>query len=147
MSDLTRAPSLSLLERTRDLATMSEDELKRLAAEAARDRDAQALWALLEAHLTLHGSAGSRVSRHTLEAYRRGLNRTGADDPLGGFRSVPGRGHDQGPYNRVLFNPVCHTSLSVGDYIVDETGSGFAVTPVGFAGAKPDNLESRTELA
>jgi integrase/recombinase XerC len=74
MSDLTRAPSLSLLERTRDLATLSEDELKRLATEAARDRDAEALWALLEAHLTLHGSAGSRVSRHTLEAYRRGLN-------------------------------------------------------------------------
>ena len=74
MTDLTRVPSLSLLERTRDLATMSEDELKRLAAEAARDRDAEALWALLEAHLTLHGSAGSRVSLHTLAAYRRGLN-------------------------------------------------------------------------
>lgn len=74
MTNLTRAPSLSLLERTRDLATMSEDELKRLAAEAARDRDAEALWALLEAHLTLHGSAGSRVSLHTLAAYRRGLN-------------------------------------------------------------------------
>ena len=29
MTDLTRAPSLSLLERTRDLATLSEDELKR----------------------------------------------------------------------------------------------------------------------
>ena len=74
MTDLSRAPSLSLLERTRDLATLSEDELKRLAAEAARDRDAEALWALLEAHLTLHGSAGSRVSLHTLAAYRRGLN-------------------------------------------------------------------------
>ena len=74
MSDLIRAPTLSLLERTRDLATLSEDELKRLAAEAARDRDAEALWALLEAHLTLHGSAGSRVSLHTLAAYRRGLN-------------------------------------------------------------------------
>ena len=73
MTDLTRAPTSSLLERTRDLATMSEDELKRLAAEAARDRDAEALWALTEAHLTLHGSAGSRVSRHTLNAYRRGL--------------------------------------------------------------------------
>ncbi len=74
MTDLTRAPSLSLLERTRDLATMSEPELRRLAAEAARDRDAEALWALTEAHLTLHGSAGSRVSLHTLTAYRRGLN-------------------------------------------------------------------------
>ncbi len=74
MTDLTRAPSLSLLERTRDLATMSEPELRRLAAEAARDRDAEALWALTEAHLTLHGFAGSRVSLHTLAAYRRGLN-------------------------------------------------------------------------
>jgi integrase/recombinase XerC len=74
MTNLIRATSLSLLERTRDLATMSEDELKRLAAEAARDRDAEALWALTEAHLTLHGSAGSRVSLHTLSAYRRGLN-------------------------------------------------------------------------
>ncbi len=73
MTDLTRATASSLLERTRDLATMSEDELRRLAAEAARDRDEEALWALLEAHLTLHGSAGSRVSRHTLTAYRRGL--------------------------------------------------------------------------
>jgi len=40
MTDLIRASKLSLLERTRDLATLSEDELKRLAAEAARDRDA-----------------------------------------------------------------------------------------------------------
>ena len=73
MTDLIRTPSLSLLERTRDLATLSEDELRRLAAEAARDRDAEALWALTEAHLTLHGSSGSRVSKHTLDAYRRGL--------------------------------------------------------------------------
>ena len=72
MSLLPSTPT-SLLERIRDLATLSEEELKRLAAEAARDRDAEALWALLEAHLTLHGSAGSRVSLHTLAAYRRGL--------------------------------------------------------------------------
>lgn len=37
MTDLTRNPSSSLLGCTRDLATVSEDELKRLAAEAARD--------------------------------------------------------------------------------------------------------------
>ena len=63
----------SLLERTRNLAGLSEDELKRFAAEAARDRDTEALWALLEAHLTLHGSSGSRVSVHTLTTYKRGL--------------------------------------------------------------------------
>ena len=72
MSLLRHTPS-NLLERTRDLATLSEDELKRFAAEACRDRDIEALWALTEAHLTLHGSSGSRVSRHTLEAYKRGL--------------------------------------------------------------------------
>ncbi len=73
MSELKKRLGSSLLTRTRDLATMSEPELRRLAAEAARDRNEEALWALTEAHLTLHGSAGSRVSRHTLSAYRRGL--------------------------------------------------------------------------
>lgn len=51
MSDLTRAPSPSLLGRTRDLATMSEPELRRLAAEA--------LWALAAYGL-------GRVLRHVL---------------------------------------------------------------------------------
>ena len=90
MTELTRAASLSLFERTRDLALLTEDELRRFAAEAARDRDAEALWALLEAHLTLHGSSGSRVSRNTLTAYRRGLR-----DLLGAWQSEnllrPGR--------------------------------------------------------
>ncbi len=38
-----------------------------------RDRDGAALWALTEAHLTLHGSSGSQVSAHTLSAYRHAL--------------------------------------------------------------------------
>lgn len=52
---------------------MSEEELRRFAVEAARDRDGAALWSLTEAHLTLHGSSGSRVSGHTLSAYRHAL--------------------------------------------------------------------------
>ena len=72
MSLLPVSPS-SLLERTRNLAVLSEDDLRRFAAQACRDRDVEALWALLEAHLTLHGSSGSRVSLHTLAAYKRGL--------------------------------------------------------------------------
>ena len=72
-TDLVKTGGSSLVERTRELATLSEDDLRRFAAEAARDRDASALWALTEAHLTLHGSAGSRVSSHTLTAYRRVL--------------------------------------------------------------------------
>ena len=70
MTEFAKVAPSSLLKRTRDLATMSEDELRRFAAEAARVRDGEALWALTEAHLTLHGSADSRVPSHTLSAYR-----------------------------------------------------------------------------
>ena len=63
--------SHTLLARTRDLALMSEEDIHRFAAQAARDRDLEALWQLTEAHLTLHGSAGSNVSSHTLTSYRR----------------------------------------------------------------------------
>ena len=70
---LVKTIGSSLVERTRTVADLKDDELRRFAVEAARDRDAAALWALLEAHLTLHGSAGSRVSSHTLSAYKRAL--------------------------------------------------------------------------
>lgn len=72
MTELAKVAPSSLLERTRDLATTTEEELRRFASEAARDRNGAALWALTEAHLTLHGSAGSRVSPRTLSAYRHG---------------------------------------------------------------------------
>ncbi|CAA9565514.1 MAG: hypothetical protein AVDCRST_MAG86-1021 [uncultured Truepera sp.] len=74
MTELAKVAPSSLLQRTRDLATMSEDELRRFSSEAARDRDDAALWALTEAHLTLHGSSGSRVSNHTLSAYRHAIS-------------------------------------------------------------------------
>jgi hypothetical protein len=48
---------------------------------------------------------------------------------------------------RVRLSLVRHTSMSVGDLIIDETGHLFAVMPVGFKRAKLDTLESRTELA
>ncbi len=70
MSDLAKV-NTNLMARTRDLALLSEEDLHRFAAEAARDRDLEALWQLTEAHLTLHGSAGSRVSSNTLTSYRR----------------------------------------------------------------------------
>lgn len=50
-----------------------EEQLRRFASETARDRDGVALWALAEAHLTLHGSSGARVSSHTLSAYRHAV--------------------------------------------------------------------------
>lgn len=72
-NELVKASGSSLVERTRAVADLAEDELRRFAVEAARDRDAVTLWALTEAHLTLHGSAGARVSSHTLAAYQHVL--------------------------------------------------------------------------
>jgi integrase/recombinase XerC len=72
MADLVKNQQRDLVERARDFAGMSEDALKHFAAEACRDRDAGALWALPEAHLTLHGSSGAHVSSHTLSTYRYG---------------------------------------------------------------------------
>ena len=72
-TDLVKAAGSSLVERTRTVADLSDEDLRRFAVEAARDRDTAALWALTEAHLTLHGSSGSRVSGHTLAAYKRAL--------------------------------------------------------------------------
>lgn len=78
MADLIKAPGSSLVARTRAVADLKEDELRRFAVEAARDRDASALWALTEAHLTLHGSAGSRVI-----PYRRTNERSGCCSTIG----------------------------------------------------------------
>ncbi|BBN97239.1 site-specific recombinase XerC [Deinococcus grandis] len=58
-----------LVSRAAHLAGLPAPELRRRAVEAARDKDAGALWALTEAHLTLHGAAGAKVSAHTLKAY------------------------------------------------------------------------------
>lgn len=48
---------------------------------------------------------------------------------------------------RLLLKPVCHTSMSVGDFVIDEGGSCFAVEPIGFNPVELDTLEARAELA
>lgn len=62
------------LERVRRLQTLDDAALRRAAVRAAQARDADALWDLVEAHLTLHGGAGVATSRHTMRAYRRGVH-------------------------------------------------------------------------
>jgi len=57
MSDLP-APLVAQPLRAHPRLATPEDELRRLAAEALRDRDVTC--GLVEAHLTPHGSAGSR---------------------------------------------------------------------------------------
>ena len=62
-----------LVTRARSWVDLGPDERRRRAVEAARDRDASALWDLTEAHLTMHGAAGARVRRNTLRAYKLGV--------------------------------------------------------------------------
>lgn len=48
---------------------------------------------------------------------------------------------------RVALTATHHTSMSVGDFILDDAGRCFAVMPVGFIKAVITTLEFRTELA
>ncbi|HZJ10001.1 MAG TPA: tyrosine-type recombinase/integrase [Trueperaceae bacterium] len=61
------------IQRVARLQGLSEDALKRHAVRAANERDLMALWELVEAHLALRGASGIATSRHTLRAYRRGI--------------------------------------------------------------------------
>lgn len=62
------------LQRVARLQGLSDEALKRFAIKAANERELNALWDLVEAHLTLRGGSGARTSRHTLRAYRRGIH-------------------------------------------------------------------------
>jgi integrase/recombinase XerC len=60
-------------------ASLPSDDLRRLAITAAQARDAEALWNLTDAYLTLHGAKGSAVSERTRDSYRRGIRDLLAD--------------------------------------------------------------------
>ncbi|HET9025981.1 MAG TPA: site-specific integrase [Trueperaceae bacterium] len=66
--------SATALQRVARLQRLSEEALRRYAMRAAAERDEDALWELIEAHLTLRGLSGVMTSKHTLRAYRRGLH-------------------------------------------------------------------------
>jgi integrase/recombinase XerC len=70
---LQRHDPSSPLARAEQLHRWTEDALKRYAAQAAGERDAERLWRLTESFLTLHGRAGVATSKHTHRAYRRGV--------------------------------------------------------------------------
>jgi integrase len=55
---------------------LSPEERKRRAVQAARDRDLETLWSLVEAHITLYGDRGAQTSRHTLRTYKIGVRQT-----------------------------------------------------------------------
>ena len=62
------------LDRAHTLGRLPEEERRRRAVEACRDKDAAALWALTEAYVVLHGQQGAGVSVNTLNAYRSAVD-------------------------------------------------------------------------
>jgi integrase len=61
------------VDRARSWTELPEDELRRRAVVACRDRDQATLWNLTEAYFSTYGAAGGRVSPHTVKAYRQGI--------------------------------------------------------------------------
>ncbi|WP_045235083.1 tyrosine-type recombinase/integrase [Deinococcus pimensis] len=62
-----------LVTRATRFADLHPEQLRGYAKQAAANKDAEALWPLVEAHLTLTGTSGGRVSPQTLRAYRARL--------------------------------------------------------------------------
>lgn len=69
---------------------MTDEERHRRAAAACQNHDAAALLDLLDAHLTLRGRSGAKVSDHTRAAYRHAAGRLLADW-MGENLARPGR--------------------------------------------------------
>ncbi len=63
----------TLAQRAARVAELDEGERRRVAAQAARDLDADALWPLVEAHLATRGRKGARVAQRTLDTYELGV--------------------------------------------------------------------------
>lgn len=62
-------------DRAKTWSDLNPEERKRRAVLAVRDQEADTLWSLTEAYLTLHGSSGTAISPRTLKAYRWAVNR------------------------------------------------------------------------
>ncbi|GGN48306.1 tyrosine-type recombinase/integrase [Deinococcus daejeonensis] len=62
-------------DRAKTWSDLNPEERRRRAVLAVRDQDADTLWSLTEAYLTLHGSSGTAISPRTLKAYRWAVNR------------------------------------------------------------------------
>lgn len=70
---LLQRSSLDLVSRAKAWTDLDDGELKRAAAKAANERDAETLWSLTEAFILVHGPAGANVSEQTLKTYKRGV--------------------------------------------------------------------------
>ncbi|MBZ9753215.1 site-specific integrase [Deinococcus sp. HMF7604] len=62
---------MNLQANAQQTAGLPSEERRRRALRAIQDRDLDSLWALVLAHLVLHGRRGPKVSAATLEKYRQ----------------------------------------------------------------------------
>ncbi|WP_343216575.1 tyrosine-type recombinase/integrase [Deinococcus aestuarii] len=72
----------ALLDQASAWTALHEDELRRRATEAARDKNGEVLWDLTLAYLTTLSRVGITISPHTLRSYRTGVRQflTHAED-------------------------------------------------------------------
>ncbi len=63
------------------------------------------------------------------------------------FTQFQGETMTETRYTRIVLRFVKHTSMSVGDVVIDDGGHAFMVLPVGFGEVELSSLEARTELA
>ena len=70
---LTLFTAGSALDRATGWIALPEDERRRQAMAACRDHDADALWRLVDAWLTLHGRRGAAVAIYTRRNYHKAL--------------------------------------------------------------------------
>lgn len=96
------AARLDLAARSERLARLEPDALRREALRWAAERDEGGLWDLTEAFLVTRGSAGARVSGHTLKSYRAGLSFFLAWAGPGGMSLLRPRPNDGYAYARHL---------------------------------------------
>ena len=75
------------------------------------------------------------------------VDTTSADDLEEVFARFQAEEMNEKRLNRVTLSSVHHTSMSVGDYLITETGACSAVTQIGFQKAGMETLGTRTELA
>ncbi|MFC4456585.1 site-specific integrase [Deinococcus sonorensis] len=75
-------PRTHLLDQASAWTSLPEDELRRRATEAARDKNLPVLWDLTVTYLTTLSQVGITISPHTLRSYRTGVRQflTHAED-------------------------------------------------------------------
>jgi integrase len=71
---LERFSGMTLAQRSRVWANLSDEDRRLEAAKAINERDHDKLWSLSEAYLANHGEGGTKTSIHTLKAHKKSIS-------------------------------------------------------------------------